>query len=678
MPAGGSSGGSGGGQSTFRPIVNLSVRPRLGFVYRPRWLLIPPGIQPGILAPTNIVRVGHRGRWRAAVASPAAATYRPFTAHSVQRPIASPRCLGGGQATFSHALPFAAALSPGHSLRCLRVSSPRRPISGHVSLGRFPVPVTAVVPIQPGTFAPTNIVRVGKRAKWRAAAAGSLGLPIVGCPFRSAQTPVSSPRRLTPGHVLLGRLPVPAAYVVPVSFGMLAPTNIVRADNKQRWRPAVAGPSRITPPVQFGMLAPTTIIRSDNKQRWWPAVAGPSGAIGFYRSLTQKPLSAFRQVNRSGRVWMQHGVPQSPPKPLRSTRAISRPSPPVPGRVWLPKLIHAAAAPLAAIRGIRTSSPRRPTPGHVSLGRFPAHSAVTPPSQFGATLRIIGAPQRPHGGRVWLPRASTTGYIGVPGPFTLPAIPIARRRGDDRARWHAGWQLHWSPSPLFGPAIPVLGYHIYSNAGSGPINYSTAIATVYGVTWTSTALAHPDTWMFGVRAFDGYGEEQNLDATVTLILNAAGQDITNQPKPPVAVRALATAGGGIRVEWSYNVVNPMPIPTGFHVYVGTVQTAILWPVNPISRSGRHGKVGRSGSIHWRGALGGGMNYAVPAATVSFQSAIAGTFVANIPGLVNGVQYLVGVRAYNGVAEENNVNVVSVKANSVGPTAVVSLTATAIA
>jgi hypothetical protein len=190
-------------------------------------------------------------------------------------------------------------------------------------------------------------------------------------------------------------------------------------------------------------------------------------------------------------------------------------------------------------------------------------------------------------------------------------------------------------------------YHIYSNTGAGdPINYTAAIATTGLLEWTSSPLAFPGTWRFGVRAFNPVNglEEENLDCSVTIILDAGGNDITNRPLPPQALRAFATAGGGIRVEWAYNTINPSPIPTGFHVYIGT---------------------------------GGTPSYGSPVATVSFQASIAGTFVANLSGLVNGTVYTVGVRAYNATAEEPNTNTVNVTASSVGPTAVVDLAATAI-
>ena len=209
-----------------------------------------------------------------------------------------------------------------------------------------------------------------------------------------------------------------------------------------------------------------------------------------------------------------------------------------------------------------------------------------------------------------------------------------------------------SMGPTEGHDVPAgfsstLEYHVYSNTGAGdPINYTTAIATTGLLEWTSGPLTFPATWRFGVRAFNPVSglEEENLDASITLILDASGCDITNRPLSPTAIRAFATAGAGIRVEWAYNTINPSPVPTGFHVYIGTGGTPV---------------------------------YGSPAATVSFQASIAGTFVANLAGLANGTTYTVGVRAYNATAEEPNTNTVNVTAASVGPTAVLDLTATAI-
>jgi hypothetical protein len=191
------------------------------------------------------------------------------------------------------------------------------------------------------------------------------------------------------------------------------------------------------------------------------------------------------------------------------------------------------------------------------------------------------------------------------------------------------------------------GYNIYSNTGAGdPINYGSPVATVSPLsttTWTSSSLASPGDWKFGVRAFNTSGEEQNLDCAVEIILDASGNDITNQPAPPLGLRAFALAAAAIRVEWFYPRTVGAKAPAGFHVYIGT---------------------------------GGAPSYASPVATVSATSVIAGAFVANLTGLSDGTAYSVGVRAFNATAEETNTTAVTVTADATGPNPVQSLTATA--
>jgi hypothetical protein len=393
------------------------------------------------------------------------------------------------------------------------------------------------------------------------------------------------------------------------------------------------------------------------------------------------PIQARRPGGGAGRA-SQAQLLVGPPPLLPGSISVFRPlmvrghrREPARGSTWQPRLIGPLAAVAAPPPGFGLLAPTNP----VKRGRKKVHwQAATGGAPFTGAVRPIvqqstGPLSRARGnGRVLFPRYPTP---GVPVPHTpLRGMLVSRREGE--LRRGLGYLLRWSPAPLGGVTVLATGYHIYSNAGSGPINYNTPIATVYGLTWTSGPLAFPDTWMFGVRAFDGDGEEQNLDCAITLILDGSGHDITNRPKPPFGLRAFALAGGAIRAEWSYNVINPSPVPTGFHVYLGTVQTGVLFPVSPLS-SGLRGKW-RPGSVRWRGAVGSGMNYGSPAVTVSFQSAIAGTFVANIPGLMNGVVYSVGVRAYNAVAEEPNTSTVSVTADSVGPSPVVSLAVIAIA
>ena len=189
-------------------------------------------------------------------------------------------------------------------------------------------------------------------------------------------------------------------------------------------------------------------------------------------------------------------------------------------------------------------------------------------------------------------------------------------------------------------------YHVYGNTGSGdPIDYSLPLATLSGLSWNSGSLTFPGTWSFNVRAYDTVSglEEQNLDCAISIILDSSGNDITNRPLPPTAIRAFATAAGSIRIEWYYPPSAGVKAPTGFNVYTGT---------------------------------GGSPGYASPAATVPFSTGIANTFVSNLTGFIDGTTYTIGVRAYNAIAEESNGNTVTVTADATGPAAVGALTGTA--
>jgi hypothetical protein len=191
------------------------------------------------------------------------------------------------------------------------------------------------------------------------------------------------------------------------------------------------------------------------------------------------------------------------------------------------------------------------------------------------------------------------------------------------------------------------GYHIYSNTGSDdPINYTTPAGTalISDTSWTSTALTAPGTWRFGVHAFSSDGEEQNLDCAVTIVLDAFGNDISNQPLSPAGLRSFATPNGSIRVEWYYPTTRGPTSPLGFNVYLGSGVTPI---------------------------------YSTPAAKVLYSTGLFNVFVANITGLIDETTYSVGVRAYNSSGEEQNTSTVSVTADATGPSAVALLAATTV-
>jgi Fibronectin type III domain len=238
----------------------------------------------------------------------------------------------------------------------------------------------------------------------------------------------------------------------------------------------------------------------------------------------------------------------------------------------------------------------------------------------------------------------TGGSSSTATPFGGSSVisPVRRRgRPDSSQRGSVAYASTAEALAVLGGG---LAYHVYANTGAGdPIDYATPIAAVSGTAWTSGTLAAPGTWSFGVRAFDGNGEEQNLDCAVVIVLDGNGNDITNRPAPPVGLRAFATAGSSIRVEWFYPPTNGSKAPTGFDVY----------------------------------CTAGPISYSSTAATVAFNAGVLSTFVTNISGLTGGTTYSIGVRAYNASGAETNTVVISVVADATGPAAVDSLVATAI-
>lgn len=186
-------------------------------------------------------------------------------------------------------------------------------------------------------------------------------------------------------------------------------------------------------------------------------------------------------------------------------------------------------------------------------------------------------------------------------------------------------------------------YHIYGNSGTGgAVDHSTILATVTGTSWESPALALGSRWTFAVRAFDEASglEESNIDASVSIVIDGSGLDVTDLPGPPQAVTARATSSGIARIDWAY----PAPRsrakrPMGFHLYRGAPTP----------------------------------DFSEVAATVVYRD--APSFAAAISGLEGGVTYQVAVRAFNSTGEEANPLTASVTAKESGPSAVDDLTST---
>jgi hypothetical protein len=193
-----------------------------------------------------------------------------------------------------------------------------------------------------------------------------------------------------------------------------------------------------------------------------------------------------------------------------------------------------------------------------------------------------------------------------------------------------------------------LGYHIYINNGhGGPIDYSSPIDTAYEPSWVSPPLAPSSSYRWGVRAFfAGSGlEEKNLDASVQLVLDDDGRDVTWTPGPPIGLRAIPLAGGRLRCEWTAVVVDPRRSPTGFNVYA------------------------RPGAL---------TDYTTPTAVVPFLTDRAGSFAVELGPFAGGTTYAVGVRSFNAYGEEHNTTSIEVDADSSPPSSIGALNAATVA
>ena len=191
--------------------------------------------------------------------------------------------------------------------------------------------------------------------------------------------------------------------------------------------------------------------------------------------------------------------------------------------------------------------------------------------------------------------------------------------------------------------IAGLLYRVYANDGQGGvINYTSPIAEVAGLSWTTDEL-HPGSYRFGVRAYDPASglEEENLDASIALILDSEGRDATNVPAPPVGLRAIDRGAGRVRFEWTATGSPAIRRASRFHLYLAP------------------------GSI---------TDFSMPYAVVPTATERGETYAAEVDSLADGVHYEAIVRAYNEFGEENNLRAIHITPDRTPPSRVDGLSA----
>lgn len=102
--------------------------------------------------------------------------------------------------------------------------------------------------------------------------------------------------------------------------------------------------------------------------------------------------------------------------------------------------------------------------------------------------------------------------------------------------------LYWQPSR----ADNLYTYNIYSNNGSGEIDYSQIYDSTDQTFWTSDILSS-GIWKFNVRCMDASGlEETNFHNEITVNITSG----ISYPEPPSNLRAYAISNGKIKLVWN--------------------------------------------------------------------------------------------------------------------------------
>lgn len=334
--------------------------------------------------------------------------------------------------------------------------------------------------------------------------------------------------------------------------------------------------------------------------------AGKTGLIFFSTGATDSTL-----VQIDNFLAPTPGPPASPPPPVGdSSLAIARPT-----NRWT------RTSAWRAQELVRTTPP-------------PGTTETPPPASIASGRRL--EPRRA-AKTAYDPGANATVLLPTPPPPSPPPpnAPFERSRRPGRAAASAyAASIGWTD---LGTVVVGEGYHVYANDGAGgPIDYATPVATTTATSWTSSALSHPGSWLFGVRAYNAYGEERNLDCALEIDLDAAGVDVTRIPTPPYSLRAIPLKAGAVRLTWYYSGPNRLKRPTSFNVYCGSPSVDY-------------------GTVRAVAAYTGQSFYSV-----------------DLAGLSDGVQYAFGVRAANATGEESNTLSVSCTADATGPDAVVGL------
>ncbi len=197
--------------------------------------------------------------------------------------------------------------------------------------------------------------------------------------------------------------------------------------------------------------------------------------------------------------------------------------------------------------------------------------------------------------------------------------------------------------------LQAAGYVIYSNNGSGVIDYGTSYLVVDDATTAATTDALADgTWRFGIRKRNALFEDLNATKYVEFIVSSGVRIL--RPNSPRLLTATPGAGGTIVLTCEYDPANQLAAPTAVRFYYDN-GTGTIDYVTPIGTA----------SITATTALG-------RPATATYTTG----------ALIHGTTYLFVARARTaGGIEDTNTTTASAVADTTGPASITadSLTVT---
>ncbi len=115
---------------------------------------------------------------------------------------------------------------------------------------------------------------------------------------------------------------------------------------------------------------------------------------------------------------------------------------------------------------------------------------------------------------------------------------------------------------------PLRGFRVYDNRGAGCVDYDSprSVLDESALAWTSDTLSCPARWRFGVRAFNEFGEEKNLNVATELTLLGSGSPSPAGPNRPTDLAARAAEGGRVELTFAYDSTAEAAACSHFHVY----------------------------------------------------------------------------------------------------------------